>query len=219
MTRYSALVFLATCTAGLVAAHALGEEPRKAAKTVPSYEIISDDSVNAGQLRDVWVRIAKPLSEADVRRIAARVKAMDRKKHPKTSIAFLLPAMEKNKGAWARAVYRPQLEVMILGLDEAEHAALVGRGGQKENTVGRWLRSLPSSSYTITITMAADGSAVATHTYPNGDKQTYELEELTPRRKYRRKDAQFGEFQLINGEGNLELWDDQGRIETLPKAQ
>jgi hypothetical protein len=195
---------------------AYGAEPGKPAD---SYEVISDKSVNAGQLREVWVRIEKPIPEVALRKIATRVKATDRKGHPKTSIAFLLPAMEMNKGSWARAVFRPKLEVTIFGASVEEHDALLNRKEPGGNSVGTWLRVLPGgSTHTITISKSDDGTLTATYSYPDGASRAEEVVEIDRGRKYRKAKAQFGEFQVINAEGDLELWDEQGRIETLQRV-
>lgn len=214
MNRIRCIV--AVCSLGIFAGAAYGAEPGKRGD---AYEVISDNSVNAGQLREVWVRIEKPISEIALRKIAARVKATDRKGHPKTSIAFLLPAMEVNKGSWARAVFRPKLEVTIFGATVEEHDALLNRKEPGGNSVGTWLRVLPGgSTHTITISKSDDGTLTATYSYPDGASRAEEVVEIDRGRKYRKAKSQFGEFQVINAEGDLELWDEQGRIETLKKV-
>ena len=208
---------VAVYSLGVFVGTAYGAEPVKPAD---SYEVISDKNVNAGQLREVWVRIEKPISEIALRKIAARVKATDRKGHPKTSIAFLLPAMEVNKGAWARAVFRPKLEVTIFGASVEEHDALLNQKEPGGNSVGTWLRVLPGgSTHTITISKSDDGTLTATYSYPDGASWTKGVVEIERGRKYRKSEAQFGEFQVIDAEGNLELWDEQGRIETLKRVR
>jgi hypothetical protein len=204
------------CVASAFVGGACCGEPGKPAF---SFEVISDRSVNAGQLREVWVRIEKPVPESAVREIAQQVKAADRKRHPKTSVMFLLPAMEVNKGAWARAVFRPKLEVRILGASVPEHEALAAQKDPPGDSVGTWLRVLPGgSTHTVTISKSDDGTLTATYSYPDGASWAEEVVQIDRGRKYRKAKAQFGEFQVINDEGDLELWDEQGRIETLKKV-
>ncbi len=218
MSHICSLVVI--CAACVFTGHAFGDDSEKAGTPVSLFEIVNDTSANNGQLREVWVRIERPVPESEVRRIALRIKAADKKRHPKTSITFLLPAMEVNKEAWARAVFRPTLEVTIIGATVAEQEALMARKAQAESVLGQWLRTLPGgSTHTITITKRDDGGFAATYAYPSGDNYSKELVEVEPTRKYRKVDAQQGEFQVIDGDGNLELWDEQGRIETLPKVK
>lgn len=215
MNRIRCIV--AVCSLGVFVGAAYGAEPVKRAD---SYEVISDKSVNAGQLREVWVRIEKPVPEAAVRKIAARVKATDRKRHPKTTIAFLLPAMEVNNGAWARAVFRPKLEVTIFGASVEEYDALLNQKEPGGNSLGTWLRVLPGGpTHTITISKSDDGTLTATYSYPGGASRTKEVVEIERGRKYRESESKFGEFQVIDAKGNLELWDESGRIETLQRVR
>ncbi len=74
------------------------------------------------------------------------------------------------------------------------------------------------STHTIVFVRKDNGRCESVFTYANGESRTKELIEREPGRKYEKVGASFGEVYIINGEGLLELWDEQGRIETLAKA-
>jgi hypothetical protein len=199
---------------------ACSKPARKAKAGTPAYQIVSDKSVNAGQLREVWVRIAEPISESAVRKVAQHVKSKGATKAPKTSVSFLLPSMEVGKGAWARAVFRPELDVKIIGPTVAEYkAAMATRNQPVGQVVGKWLWPLPGGlTRTITIIEQKNGEIVVAYAMDGSEGYVDELVEVEPRRKYQKQRARFGEFQVIADDGRLELWDENGLIETLARA-
>ena len=180
------------------------------------YRVISDESVNGGRLREVIVRIEKPVSEQIIGSIAKLVRSQDARHHPKTSIFFLLPTMEPGKGAWARAVFQPELEVTIIGMTVQEYALAVSPRLRDHAVIGKWLRHLPNQ--VIAFMEKPDGTLVASYEAPSGEGYTHEIEQLSPGRKFRRKNFKTSDFQVINTEGNLELWDEHGLIETLQRV-
>ena len=82
--------------------------------------------------------------------------------------------------------------------------------------IHRQARCSPKSS--DNTVSRVDRRFTATYSYPDGASWAEEVVQIDRGRKYRKAKAQFGEFQVINDEGDLELWDEQGRIETLKKV-
>ena len=81
---------------------------------LPAYSIISDDEFGIRkEKREVAVRLEEPATEAELTAIAHKIKGEKRKSYEWTNILYLLPDMELGDGAWARALFNPDLEVRI----------------------------------------------------------------------------------------------------------
>lgn len=187
----------------------------EASVAVP-YTVLQDRTVNGGELREVLVRIKRALPEGDVKAIAHEVRRS--KGNPgKLSIGFLLPAMEVGKGAWARALFKPDLEVTIFDISVADDAAFRKPVRARGRIIGTWLWVLPSSSRTRTIS-EENGVYYLTQRFADGDQGEERLVEMEPNRKYARVGDRRGDYMLINGKGQLELWDPEGRIDTLERV-
>jgi hypothetical protein len=204
-------------------------EPTEDAAPV-EYVVVSDKPINNGAIRDVFVRIPQPIEPDDLRRLANQIKAASQKTYPKTSIFFLLPGQEPDKGAWARALFDPALSVNVIGgtAKDKERIDLspilppvekAGDGGAPESEiVGVWYLSLPAgSSHRITL-FRRDGIPYLRKVYGDGSSGEYEV---MPHGKHRyAEDNSFGDWMQINERGNLDFYDGESgrRVLTASKT-
>lgn len=181
------------------------------------YEVIQDKPISAGAIRDVLVRIPEPISEDEVRRIATDVKASSRKKYPKTSIVFLLPGMEPGNRAWARAVFKPDLQVTIIGTPAEQKKKIDAAPALKGTIIGEWFYDLPGLSHRITFLRRGD-KLFMVKSFPDGSAGEEEILSLGDR-KFSRKDGNRGGWMEVNGKGDLDFYDQQGKADTAVRAK
>jgi hypothetical protein len=218
------IVIFASCLALLFIAFVLidgcvsrlGSGTAKPAKNeAVRYAIVEDKVVNGGRLRDVAVRIKRAVSENDMKAIAKDVLAHGG--NPGTlSIFFLLPEMEIGKGAWGRALFKPDLRVEIFDMTEDNEAELRKPVRARGRVIGSWLWVLPSSTRSRTIS-EDNGNFYLTQRFADGSQGEEPLVELAPGRKYARASDTHGDYMLIDNQGRLQLWDSEGRIDTLQR--
>lgn len=181
------------------------------------YEVIQDKPINAGAIRDVIVRIPEPISEDEVRRIAADVKASSPKKYPKTSIFFLLPGMQPDKGAWARALFKPDLQVTIIGAPVEQKQKIDAAPLPQGNIIGEWYYDAPMLSHRITFLRRGEKVFMA-KTFSDGSAGEEEILFLG-QRKFSRKDNKHGEWMEVNSKGDLDFYDQHGKADSASKTK
>ena len=129
----------------------------------------------------------------------------------------MLPGQRIGSGAWASATFHPALEVKIIGprleMEQSLRQPLVRADGA---VMGRWIHDLAgSSSHRITF-VKKDGVVFMLRTFvgKQGDSATdaKTLEALGPNR-YRYPGSK-STWMTINGQGDLELHDQHGYVDT-----
>jgi hypothetical protein len=180
------------------------------------FRLLSDKPLTR-DIREVFVEIQKPLPEAEVRRIAATVKATAKKQYPKTSVWFLLPGMEPGAGAWARALYKPDLELTILG-ERADSETQKADSEQPEGqVVGTWSVSSPPLPHKIVIVRRGKKTYMV-RLDKDGSKSEEEVTEVVADKKFTRRKSKHGEYMLIRPDGHLEFWDKDGKFDAAQKS-
>ena len=200
----------------LGAAVALGVAVTTAAAqgTLPQdleYEIIKQSSFQSDR-RSVDVRLSRAVEAEALEVLAMRIRdqapGFDR-----TFIAYYLPGMEVDGGAWATSHFNPELEVRVLGTP-ADGGSTVDqlRREYGEALVGIWVNNSPGLSGTYAIYETESGFGL-THVWPDGSAGHEELVEESSSlgRRFREVDNTADEFYLIRG-GELQLHDDLGVI-------
>lgn len=189
--------------------------PPPPAVAVVAYEIVRDRSINLDTVRDVVARIPHPVSEDEIRRIADEIKATG-KAHPKTSIFFLLPGMEPDKGAWARALYDPALTVKIIGATIDEEKRIAAAPPPAGKIIGEWHYNLPGGLSHRIAFVRRDGRIFMVKTFMDGSSGEQEITKAG--RRYAVKDRPAGDWMEINASGHLEFYDKQGKADTASRT-
>lgn len=170
-----------------------------------TFVTLEDQPINGGSIRDVTVRIEEPISEDDLRALAKRIKADSRNTYPKTSIFFLLPGQEPGKGAWARAIFAPELKITILGGAKDTKRALEQVPLPSGEVIGDWYLDAPgSSSHRITL-FRRDGKTFMQKAFGDGSSGEYEVVPLGGHR-YQMAENPHGDWIAINERGNLDFY-------------
>lgn len=179
-----------------------------------TYSIIGSDTF-LDYKRSLDVRLNRKVSEDTLSALALKLKAQDPKIYERTFICYYLPGMEVGAGAWATTHFNPNLEVKILGLTaEQENALRQQTNDPSRDVIGSWLDESPFIGSRVTI-FRQNGKLFLENTYKDGSSGKKEIvEKLSGKeRTFRKKEgSSAGEFYLIDKQGNLQLWDQEGII-------
>ena len=124
--------------------------------------------------------------------------------------------------AWATTHFNPNLEVIIQGLTvEQENALRQLPDDSSREVIGVWLDKTPFIGSRVTI-YRQNGKLFLERTYYDGSSGKKEMAEKpsSKGRTFRtREGSSVGEFYLIDSQGSLQLWDDEGLFSTAKKIE
>ena len=165
--------------------------------------------------RSLTVRLDEPISEQRLRALAHEFKASSKRSYQRTFIAYYLPGMDLDSGAWATTNFNPNLKITIHGLSiEKEKKLKSIKNPQDWDVVGRWLD--PGNLYfqhRITI-FRKDNSVFMDQTFSDGSSGQSELiETKSPVWRLDPVEESFaGDYWILNPNGQLEAHDNDGFI-------
>lgn len=175
-------------------------------------------SIVPGIKRGLSVRLSRKVSEDVLRLIALELKKQDARQYDRTLIEYLLPGMKVGAGAWATSHFDPDLELWILGLTAEEERSLLNEPEDlSREVIGTWLDESPYMGNRIII-YRKDGKLFLERKFGNGSSYEMELVQkpLTRGKRFEEKEGnKFGEYYLVDHQGNLQMWDQEGLITTL----
>jgi hypothetical protein len=180
------------------------------------YKILKDTPFR-GIKRQVVVRLDKPQTEVELRRIAEEIHSSNSHQFDRTFITYYLPGVNINQMAWATTHYDPDLEVEILGpkLGDLEKAA-------KEKTsdsglVGQWIDVMGVIKITVRL-----GRPVLVESFKDGygPPLTENLIEHSSRRgrRFDVVDSEDRDRYTILKDGRLEQSDKDGVFDIDPRT-
>lgn len=202
------------------------QSPQQAADeglVVPVTYSIIDSYTLPDVKRSLTVRLSEKVSEDTLHSIAMELKAQDPRHYERTFIGYYLPGMELGRTAWATTHFDPDLEIRILGVSLAQEEYFQKQAPAPHSSViGSWLYEIlgaPDMNRTYTIYREEKSLHMRT-TWTDGGSGTETIaEKVHPmgRLFQTNKQAAVGEYFLLDGEGNLQLWDKEGRFATAKK--
>lgn len=205
---------------GLVACEAGSAAPSIIPDDV-SYTVIDTDII-PGIKRSLDVRLNQKVSQDVLRAIALELKSNDSRQYDRTFIAYYLPGMTVDAGAWATTHFNPTLDVRILGLTVPEEKALVTEPLAADREVtGSWLDEITYAGSRITI-YREDGTLYIEWKFKDGSTLKEKLvEKPSPlgQRFDMKEGSSSGDHWVIDQEGNLQIRDNLGLISTAKKIK
>ncbi len=185
-----------------------------------TYSIVSSHVV-PGIKRSLDVRLNKKVSKETLHALALELKSQDSRTYERTFIAYYLPDMKVDAGAWATTHFNTGLEVRILRITlEQEQALKQQPNDPSREIIGSWLQERGFANR-ITI-FRKDGKLFMENKYTDGSAGTAELVETSSPRGRRfdyNPDRGNGEYYLINSKGDLQQWDQDGPFLTARKIK
>lgn len=184
-----------------------------------AYSVIDTDIV-PGIKRSLDVRLNKKVSEDVLHAIALELKTSDSRQYDRTFIVYYLPEMTVGAGGWATTHFDPALIVRIIGLTLQEEEAFVTKPVPPDREIiGRWLDETLGTQITI---YREGGTLYLEQTfrdYGSLNKEVVQTSSPLGQRFVKKEGSSAGDHWIIDGEGNLQVRDDEGLIVTAQRVQ
>ena len=171
--------------------------------------------------RSLDVRLGRRFTESHLKEFAEFLRKLDSRQYQRTFIMFYLPEMKIDSGAWATAIYQPELQIRIIGSTKEQYDKLQvsAPSDVAEKRIGRWLDGRAGLDCKMELVMRGDLIQMR-YTYKDGSNSAESVESVAStsgQRVTRVSRKSRGEFYVINGEGDLEFWDAEGRFYVAKK--
>ncbi len=185
------------------------------ALAAPNYVITKDEQMRNIK-RSVEVELTERATEQELKEIAEDLYESGFKN---TFNGYRLTG--ENQGAyWATTHFTPKLDVKIVGSTAEEHQALNNLDTQvsAKDAIGSW-RANWGFEYKIIFNNKGDDLIVKSIFADGSNNEELLIVEKTSDqvRYYTESDKENNEFYIINENGNLEFWSENGNYYTAPK--
>lgn len=175
-----------------------------------AYTIISDE-YKANIKRTVEVSLQHRVSENDLAKIAAKIKASAQHATQRTFIGYRL-AEGGSQSYWATTHYNPDLEIRVLGwpLHDAEAMNAIDLKKQYPGLIGSWLVENGIGRMAL---YTQDGRIFVDSVFPNGAANRQSV--VTSRSqdggiKLKNPDNERDEYMTVYSDGTLRFWGESG---------
>jgi len=168
------------------------------------------------------IRLEKKVPKDFLQKLALKLRETELRKYDRLFITYYLPGMKPGSGAWATSHFNPNLEVKILGTTIEEEKALKDRPkDSSDEIIGEWLDESPYVGVKYTL-MKKNGKIIMVRKFKDGTGSENEMiqKKHSGRLRFEEKDGNdFGEYYLIERNGNLGAYDSAGLITTIRAIQ
>lgn len=178
-----------------------------------SYSIIKEDRYDNFGKSNITVRINKKTTEEVLSEIAKEIKS-DREDLNNIFIFYYPEGMPTTGFAWATSHFTPDLNVEILGSTEEEDAATSETDNIPGEVVGKWRSEKSLMGAALIMYKGEDGKLFMQTNFKSGNPMTEELKE-SDWKGLKRYDYEndHGEYYLIEKNGNLGMYDSDGKYD------
>ncbi len=197
------------------------DDPVNASEKI-SYSIIKDKSYqNIKRSVDVW--LDNRITKNQLATLAHEIRNLKNESYKRTFILYYLPGMSIDSVAWASTHFNPDLDVKILGttIEQTNKLTKPIKVSSDKTVIGNYLQEMGSLSRRITI-YRENGKVFIMNIFLDGSQGIEEYRESKVSNGLRLdelKKNSFGEYYLVNKNGDLESWDSEGLIETLKEIK
>lgn len=182
-----------------------------------NYTVI--EKTNLGTVNgSIVIRLEKKVTKDLLHKLALNLKKAQPRKYVRLFIEYYLPGMTPGSGAWATSHFNPNLEIRILGTTiEEEKALKAGSKGSSDEIIGEWLDESPyvGAKYTL---MKKNGKIIMMRKFKDGSGSKKAMVQKNHSGKLRFEEKErndFGEYYMIERNGNLGAYDSSGLISTM----
>jgi len=182
-----------------------------------NYTVI--EKSNLGNIKgSIDIRLDKKVTKDFLIKIALKLREAEPRKYDRLFITYYLPGMTLGSGAWATSHFDPNLKVKILGTTIEEEKALLSESKNSSGEIiGEWLDESPyvGAKYTL---IKKNGKIIMIRKFKDGSGSEEEMiqKNQSGRLRFEEKGGNdFGEYYLIERNGNLGSYDSAGLISTM----
>jgi hypothetical protein len=181
-----------------------------------SYTIIEKTSMRSIKL-SIDIRLEQKVSKDFLQKLALKLRQEEPIKYDRIFISYLLPGMTPGSGAWATSHFNPNLKVEILGWPIEEEKALMSKPKDLSGEImGEWIDESPfGAKYTL---LKRTGKIIMIRKFKDGSGSEEEMIQKKQSGKLRFEEKggnDFGEYYLIESNGQLAIYDNAGLINTM----
>ncbi|WP_367110373.1 hypothetical protein [uncultured Psychrobacter sp.] len=211
------VVSITACTGSNIEQENIAVDENVTQVEAPEYNIL-EDTAKSNIKRTVEVELPERLDEVELKRLAKHIKGLSNKDVERTFIGYRIAGNDPKQAYWATTHYNPNLEVNIMGESATSYENMKGKSLPEGEVIGSWMveRGL---EYRMTA-YNKDGRTYLQSAYGDGTSSDdlYVLAETDRGTKLEEEDSGFGEYFIINSEGELEFWSDNGNYYTAKKS-
>jgi hypothetical protein len=184
---------------------------------------IAEDYKRLKVKRSVKVVVSEKVTTEDLSKLAVKIKNSDPIPYQRTFIGYLLKGQE-DEGFWATTSFSPDLEVKILGVSVEDDNA--SKQLKIDNAVGAWLDPgnvihaiyYKNKELYLGYKSASSEKDVGKRTINSPDEEMVVKKVKQGLRVDDKNGNDFGDFYIINKNGDLEVWSEKkGKYRTLKK--
>ncbi|MFJ7315067.1 zinc ribbon domain-containing protein [Pseudomonas sp. NPDC098747] len=221
--QIAALVILGIIIAVLVSMCSGGSDHKSAENAaqraaLPSYSITKDE-FREGRPRKVEVVLPERIGEAELAEVAQFIRTDTEFKAEKTFIGFRIEG-QTGSYYWANAIFDPDFSSSIIGVSASNYQTLKGMDLKEyPDMIGSWLRDDAGRDGYVMVLYKRNGKYLMDSIFPSGEKRTegYQSKKF-PDGGLRLEvpDNGFGEYYVVDAQGNLQGFGENGVYLTLP---
>ncbi|MBW2596828.1 MAG: hypothetical protein JRC93_12830 [Deltaproteobacteria bacterium] len=174
---------------------------------------------NLGSIKgSIDIRLEKKVTKEFLHKLALKLREAEPRKYERLFITYYLPGMTPGSGAWAASHFNPNLQVKILGTTLEEEKALKSEPKSSSGEIiGIWLDESPyvGAKYTF---MRKDGKIIMVRKFKDvssSEKEMIQKKQSGSLRFDEKGGNDFGEYYLIERNGNMGVYDNAGLINTM----
>lgn len=184
-----------------------------------SYKVIKDESDPAFEKNQITIEINQKISNGQIATLADKLFS-SKPKQRRFYMFYIVSGMKVGSGAWATSHFDPEIEIMILGATEQEEEMLDNVTIESGEIIGKWKEVDPVMSCTWIIFLEGDQYKIKA-VYMDGSQSTEILSKSNYDNliRFDYSDNEFGEYLLIEKNGNLGIYDTDGKISESKKVE
>ena len=187
-------------------------------KKLPKYKII-EDTVKSNIKRTVEVELSSRTDEEQLRALAEQIYALKDVDVQRTFIGYRIAGEHQNQAYWATTHYDPDLKVKIMGESASDYEKLKNTALPDGDVLGSWMVSWGLEYKAIAY--EKDGKTYIRNIHSDGSQgdRIYELSKSDKGIKLQDESGKdHNEYFIINKNGDLEFWSENGNYYTAPKV-
>lgn len=192
--------------------------PEPEVEKLPEYKIV-EDTVKGDIKRTVEVELSSRMDEEQLRALAKQIYALKDVNVQRTFISYRIAGEHENQAYWATTHYDPDLNVRIIGESASGYEKLKNTTLPDGDVLGSWMVSWGLEYKSIAY--EKDGKAYIRNIHSDGSQgdEIYELSKTEKGIKLQDESGKdHNEYFIINKNGDLEFWSENGNYYTAPKV-